>query len=97
MMKTSARPSLYTPEAAEGRGTHGIAITSLAEVGGGRSTGVAWPLTWHRLRNRRLGASTGATEKTHRDKVAARRARQNIRQTRADTRRVRGDASKTHI
>jgi hypothetical protein len=39
-----ARHSLYTPEATEGCDTRGIGITSLAEVGGGRSVGEASPL-----------------------------------------------------
>jgi hypothetical protein len=34
-------PSLYRTEAGDERGTRGIAITSFAEVGGGRSTGEA--------------------------------------------------------
>jgi hypothetical protein len=48
-----ARPSLFTPEAAEGV-RHALAV-----VGGGRSAGKTSPLTW-----RRLGAS-GVAEKTH--------------------------------
>jgi hypothetical protein len=39
------KSSLYKPEAGEGRGRRGIAITSLVEVGGGRLVGEASSLT----------------------------------------------------
>jgi hypothetical protein len=50
-------PSLYRPEAGDGRGTRGITITALAEMGGGRSAGETSPLTWRRLPKQRSGAS----------------------------------------
>jgi hypothetical protein len=50
-------------------------LTSLAEVGDGHSAGKALPLTWRRLSKRRLIANISATEKTHRARIAARRAR----------------------
>jgi hypothetical protein len=50
-------PSLYRPEACEGRRTRGITITALAEVGGGRSAGEASALMWRRLMKRHSGAS----------------------------------------
>jgi hypothetical protein len=64
----SARPSLYTPEEAEGRNTLGTALILLAEVGGGCSAGEASPLTWRRLRKRCLIASIGVLEKMHRSR-----------------------------
>jgi hypothetical protein len=75
-------PFLYRPEAGDGRGTRGVAITALVDVGGGRSVAEASPLTWRKLPKRRSGASL-APEKTLRRMVAARRARRNVRQTRA--------------
>jgi hypothetical protein len=41
-------------------------LTSLADVGGGRSAGEASPLIWRRLPKRRFVTSIGAAEKTHR-------------------------------
>jgi hypothetical protein len=72
MGQPSAHPSLYTPESAEGVAP---AINFVAEVGGGRTAGEASPLMWCGLLKRCLVASTGATEKAHRAKVAARRPR----------------------
>jgi hypothetical protein len=68
-------PCLYRSEAGDGRGTRGIAITSCAEVGNGRAPREASSLRDRRLPKRRLGASTGAAEKTHRGWVTVRRAR----------------------
>jgi hypothetical protein len=45
MRKMSVRPSLYMSEAADGRDTRGITITSLVEVGSGHSTGEPSSLT----------------------------------------------------
>jgi hypothetical protein len=56
MRKKSTHP-LYRPEAGDDRGTCGVAITALVEVGGGRSAGETSPLMWQRLANRRSGAS----------------------------------------
>jgi hypothetical protein len=49
-----SRPSLYRPEAGDGRRTRGIAITSCAAVGDDRSAREASPLMWRRLPTQRL-------------------------------------------
>ena len=56
------RPCLYRPEVGDGRGTRGVAITALAEVGGGRSAAEASPLTRRRVPKRRLEASPAAPQ-----------------------------------
>jgi hypothetical protein len=74
-MRKKRASSLYRPEAGDGRGTRGVAIAALAEVGGRRSAGEASPLTWRRLPKRCSGTVGDASEKTHQGRVAARRAR----------------------
>jgi hypothetical protein len=92
-----AHPCLYMSEADDGRGTRGIAITSCAEVGDGRTPREESTLRGRRLPKRRLGASTGAAEKTHGAWVTASRARRNVRQTRADILRDCAASAATHL
>jgi hypothetical protein len=87
-------PSSYRTEGGDGRGTRGIAITALAEVGSGRSAG---GITINVAQTAEVTQIAGAPEKTHQARIVARRAQRNVRQTQADTLRVRRDASETHI